>query len=48
MRYQLSNKYTPRMALCPSCAQIMRFAQKASRGDLPNLAPLNAELVACR
>jgi hypothetical protein len=38
MRYELSNKYTPRMALCPSCAQIMRLAQKAWRiGDLPDL-----------
>jgi hypothetical protein len=37
MRYELSNKYMPRMALCPSCAQIMRLAQKASRGDLPDL-----------
>jgi hypothetical protein len=48
MRYELSNKYTPRMALCPSRAQIMRLAQKASRGDLPDLCTLNAELVACR
>jgi hypothetical protein len=37
MRYELSNKYAPRMVLCPSCAQIMRLAQKASRGDLPDL-----------
>jgi hypothetical protein len=38
MRYELSGKYTPRLPLCPSCAQIMRLAQKASRfGDQPDL-----------
>jgi predicted RNA-binding Zn-ribbon protein involved in translation (DUF1610 family) len=38
MRYEHSNKYTLRLPLCPSCAQIMRLAQKASRfGDLTEL-----------
>ena len=31
-------KKTPALPLCPSCVQIMRFVQKASRiGDLPDL-----------
>ena len=34
----VSNKNMPRLPLCPSCAQIMRLARKASRiGDLPDL-----------
>ena len=34
----VSNKHTPRLPLCPSCGQAMRFAQKASRiGNLPDL-----------
>ena len=34
----VSNKSRPRLPLCPSCSQIMRLAQKASRiGDLPDL-----------
>jgi len=33
-----NKKKTPALPLCPSCVQIMRFAQKASRiGDLPDL-----------
>jgi hypothetical protein len=31
------NKYAPRLLLCPSCGQIMRFARTTSRfGDLPD------------
>jgi hypothetical protein len=38
MRYEHSNKYTRRRPLCPSCAQVMRLAQIASRfGELPDL-----------
>ena len=38
MRYERSNKYTPRTPLCPSCAQIMRVARITSRfGGLPDL-----------
>jgi hypothetical protein len=34
----VSNKSRPRLPLCPSCGQIMRLAQKASRiADLPDL-----------
>jgi hypothetical protein len=31
MRYEFSNKNTPRPPLCPSCAQIMRLARITSR-----------------
>jgi len=41
-----NKKKTPALPLCPSCVQIMRFAQKASRiGDLPDLC--NFECRAC-
>jgi len=38
MLYVANKKKTPGLPLCPSCAQIMRLAQNASRiGDLPDL-----------
>ena len=38
MRYELSNKNTPRRPHCPACAQVMRLARITSRfGDLPDL-----------
>jgi len=37
MRYELSNKNTPRLLLCPSCAQIMRLAQASRFGDARDL-----------
>jgi hypothetical protein len=33
----VSNKNKPKLQLCPSCAQIMRLAQKARIGVLPDL-----------
>jgi hypothetical protein len=38
MRYELSNKNTPRRPHCLACAQVMRLARITSRyGDLPDL-----------
>jgi hypothetical protein len=38
MRYEHSSRNTPRLPLCPSCAQIMRLARTTSRfGNLPDL-----------
>jgi hypothetical protein len=38
MRYEQSNKNTPRQPLCPSCAQVMRLVRVTSRFEkLPDL-----------
>jgi len=38
MRYEQSNKNTPRQPLCPGCAQVMRLVRVTSRFDeLPDL-----------
>ena len=47
MRYEHSNKNTPRRPLCPSCAQIMRLVRITSRfEELPDLYTF--ECRACR
>ena len=38
MRYERSHEHSPKTPLCPSCAQVMRFARITSRfGDLPDV-----------
>jgi hypothetical protein len=37
MRFELSNKYARTKVLCPSCAQVMRLAQKASSNGVTSL-----------
>jgi hypothetical protein len=41
MRYELSNKNTPRRPHCPACAQVIEFDgavfQKAGRGVVGNV-----------